>query len=64
MTEKILKILDKKIIELDGVKVEVELRMIENCWKDIVFRPYARFHHLNNSPIQLLKNKYKKEIEK
>ena len=60
MGEEILKILDKKVIELDGVKVEVELRMVKNCWKKIVFKPYARFYwNRHASPIEVLKKKYK-----
>ena len=60
----ILKILDKKVIVLDGVKVEVELRMIKDCWGEIVFKPHARFNHLVNSPIQVLKEKYKTKTQK
>lgn len=64
MTTKLLKVIDKKIIELDGVKVEVELRMIENCWKKVVFVPHARFNHTATYPTQLLKKKYAKFIKK
>ncbi len=66
MTETILKILDKKVITLDGVKVEVELRMIRNRWKEIVFRTHARFNHQATYPTQILKDKYllnKKELK-
>ncbi len=63
MTEKILNILDKKIIILEGMKVEVELRMIENTWGKLSFKPYARFMRLT-SPLKELKEKYKNDFNK
>lgn len=61
METEILKILDKKIIELDGVEVLVELRMIKNRWGDVVFKTHSKFFSVLESPIQILKKKYLKK---
>lgn len=63
MKQETLKILGKKIVEIDGIEIEVELRMVKNCWGDIVFKTWSRFFHKNKTPLEILKEKYSKEIE-
>ena len=61
MGEVVLKILDSKVIELDGMEVTVELRMIKNTWGDLAFKAHARFGKVK-SPLSELREKYKKEF--
>ena len=61
MKVEILKVLGKEVIIIDGVKIEVELRMIKDCWGKIVFKTWSRFY-TDRTPMKILREKYSKEI--
>ena len=65
--EKIIKILGRRFVKIDGVDIEVELRMSKRDYPikdEIVFKPYARFVQVNKSAVKILREKYPKGIDK
>ena len=62
MTEEIIKILGKEVVEIDGIKIETELRMLKDNWGEVVFKPYSRFF-IPKSNQKILQEKYSKEIK-
>ncbi len=63
MKVELIKILGKKVVEIDGIKIEVELRMFKNCWGKIAFKSWSRFLPIE-SPHKILKERYGRKKSK